>query len=61
MQSENIILGTNLLAWIIDVVADILSVIIRPNSFFLAMIVSLGVSSGLTPIVYLMEFAKMKK
>ena len=43
----------NLIAWSLDFVGDILSLVLRRQNFLLGMVMAMGVSSGLTPIVYI--------
>ena len=42
-----------MIAWSLDFVGDILSLVLRRQNFLLGMVMAMGVSSGLTPIVYI--------
>ena len=43
----------NLTAWGLDCLGDILNLALRRHYYLLGMVVAVGVSSGLTPIVYI--------
>ena len=43
----------NLIAWSLDCVGDILCLVLRRHNYLLGMVMAMGVSSGLTPIVYI--------
>ena len=42
-----------MIAWVVDCVGDILSFSLRRYNYLLALSFGIGVSSGLTPIVYI--------
>ena len=43
----------NLIAWSLDLLGDILSLVLRRHNYLLAMSLAMGGSAGLTPIVYI--------
>ena len=42
-----------MIAWSLDFVADILNLVLRRHNYLLGLVMAMGVSSGLTPIVYI--------
>ena len=42
-----------MIAWSLDFVGDILNLVLRRHNYLLGLVMAMGVSSGLTPIVYI--------
>ena len=54
-------LGHNLLAWVSEIVALLCGFMLNEHDFLLAMIFRYGISSGLTPLVYLFGAGNWRK
>ena len=52
-HAEYVIAVFNLIAWSLDLLGDILSLVLRRHNYLLAMSLAMGVSAGLTPIIYI--------
>ena len=42
-----------MIAWSLDSLGDVLFLVLRRHNYLLGMVMAMGVSSGLTPIVYI--------
>ena len=45
--------GSNLLCWVIEMAADISALLTMRQDYLLAMVIQIGLSCGVTPLVYL--------
>ena len=54
------ILGYNLGSWVLEVVGAVSSLIVVRYNFLFALVISVGISTGLTPVIYLLGASNFK-